>query len=105
MYCRQAVNACIHTDVRVKPAYAASAPETISMSWVVIIACRCLLNLRDSCFFSSLALSLALFMAFMRAASSDASASCSTLAHYQVYIGVDGAELHGKGTRLYRQYD
>ena len=70
----------LHEDL--KPAYAASAPETISISWVVIIACRCLLNLRESCFFSSLALSLALFMAFMRAASSDASASCSTLAHY-----------------------
>ena len=72
---------CLNAHWHVKfsmQAYAASAPETISMSCVVIIACRCLLNLSDSCFFSSLALSLALFMAFMRAASSDASASCRT---------------------------
>jgi len=49
----------------------------ISASSCVILAWRLRLYSRDSAFFRSLALSQALDMAFMRAASSDASDSCS----------------------------
>ena len=57
----------------------ADEPEQISIICPVIAAWRCLLYFKLSFFFRSLALSDALLMAFMRAASSHASDSCSAL--------------------------
>ena len=57
----------------------AEAPEQISIIWPVMAAWRCLLYDRFNFFFRSFALSDALLMAFIRAASSQASDSCRAL--------------------------
>lgn len=57
----------------------ADEPEQISIIWPVIAAWRCLLYFRLSFFFKSFALSEALLMAFIRAASSHAKDSCRAL--------------------------
>jgi hypothetical protein len=59
------------------PSYAL-APATISRISPVILACRFLLNNWVKFFLRSLALSLALFMAFIRLASSEAMDSCKS---------------------------
>ena len=57
----------------------ADEPEQISIIWPVMAAWRCLLYFRLSFFFKSFALSEALLMAFIRAASSHAKDSCRAL--------------------------
>ncbi len=57
----------------------ADEPEQISIIWPVMAAWRCLLYFRLSLFFKSFALSEALLMAFIRAASSHAKDSCRAL--------------------------
>ena len=72
---RRMPHPCRIAGAAAEPAQA-FAPEQISMIWLVICACRLRLYASVSTLRRSRALSDALFIAFMRAASSDASASC-----------------------------
>lgn len=79
------------------------APETISMSWDVMAAWRLRLYMSVRERERALALSEAAFMAFMRAASSEAMASCEENTMVRSRAAVSTSQAYRRASKLQQQ--